>query len=291
MSPKQGERMSESEQIRPRPDSYASADGVGYYVYCIAERIPAEEILVGSVPTAIEDDAKLELVSRNQLTAVVSQVPMSMFGEEMLAARLTDATWTAVRAMRHEQVVEYFAKRTSVVPLRFGTIYLDRSGVEQMLAEKNEQLSTIILRLQDREEWGVNVYCDRAVLLDNITTLSPRLSEMAEAAKQALPGQSYLMQKKIEALRQDEAKVEIARMTEEIEKKLQFQSDGATRLRILKVETTEHGELKAKFAFLVLKTQFENFRAAAELLAQQMESAGIKIELTGPWPAYNFASA
>jgi hypothetical protein len=42
--------------------------------------------------------------------------------------------------MRHEQVVEHFASRTSVVPLRFGTIYLDRAGIEQMLGE-NERSS------------------------------------------------------------------------------------------------------------------------------------------------------
>jgi Gas vesicle synthesis protein GvpL/GvpF len=283
--------MSESEQIKSRQNRHSSEEAVGFYVYCIVESIPAEKIAVGSVPTAIEDGSSLELINRNQLTAVVSRVSMSTFGEEALAARLSDAAWTAVRAMRHEQVIEHFAKRTSVVPLRFGTIYLDRSGIERMLDEKKEQLNKIIQRLQGREEWGVNVYCDRESLLDNITTLSPRLREMAEVADRASAGQSYLVKKKIEALRQDEAKAEIARAAVEIEAKLQSHSDDAARLRILKVETTEHGELKAKFAFLVPKTKFENFRKAAEELAREFEQSGIKIELTGPWPAYNFATA
>jgi hypothetical protein len=113
---------------------------------------------------------------------------------------------------------------------------------------------------------------------------------MAAAAKQASPGESYLRQKKIDALRADEAKVEIERAVGEIERKLTARSDGVTKLRILTVETTEHGELKAKFAFLVLKVEFEHFRFAAEELARQMETAGIRIELTGPWPAYNFAA-
>ena len=43
--------------------------------------------------------------------------------------------------MRHETVVEYVAKRTSVVPLRFGTIYLERHGIEQMLAERSRELA------------------------------------------------------------------------------------------------------------------------------------------------------
>ena len=60
------------------------------------------------------------------------------------------------------------------------------------------------------------------------------------------------------------------------------------RLRVLKVEATEHGELRAKFAFLVEKSEFLKFRDAAERLAQEHQTAGVRLELTGPWPAYNF---
>jgi len=47
-------------------------------------------------------------------------------------------------------------------------------------------------------------------------------------------------------------------------------------------------ELKAKFAFLVTQSGFDQFRDAAERLAQEHQSAGVRLELTGPWPAYNF---
>ena len=159
-----------------------------------------------------------------------------------------------------------------------------------MLGENDKKLNEIVGRLRGRVEWGVNVYCNRQTLMDNITNLSPRLRQMREEAKEASPGQAYLLQKKIETQRADEAKVEIARAVDDIEQVLNQHSDGSTKLRILKVETTEHGELKAKFAFLVLKAEFESFRNAAEELAQTMEQSGIRIELTGPWPAYNFAS-
>ena len=282
--------MSGSEQIKSQQSRYDSTEATAYYVYCVAQSIPAAEIVGELRPPSIEDGTSLELINSKELTAVVSPVPLSSYGEEALAQRLSDAAWMAIRAMRHEQVVEHFAKRTSVVPLRFGTIYLDRSGVEGMLIDKREQLTSIIQRLKDREEWGVNVYSDRAILLDNITSVSPRLREMTEAAKNAPPGQSYLMLKKIEALRADETKAEVARAADEVETKLKDQSDDSVRLRILKVETTEHGELKAKFAFLVPRSSFEDFRNAAEQLAEQMEASGIRIELTGPWPPYNFAN-
>src|SRR5687767_3276499 len=265
-------------------------DKQGYYVYCIAESVSAKQLDAGSFPVAIEDDAKLEWVTANDLAALASPVPLDNYAEEALAEHLADATWTAVRAMRHETVVEYVAKRASVVPLRFGTIYLERSGIERMLTEKGRELAGIIERLRGREEWGVNVFSDRATLMASITSVSPKLRELARQAEAASPGQSYLMQKKIDALRVDEARVALTRLIDEVEKSLSEQTDDAKRLRILKVEATEHGELKAKFAFLVKRAEFEEIRAAAERLAEEYVAAGVRLELTGPWPAYNFSA-
>ena len=261
---------------------------LAFYVYCIAESAAAAQLPADSLPAAIEEDSKLEWIEVNNLAALVSRVPLATYNEESLAEHLTDATWTAIRAMRHETVVEFVAKRASVVPLRFGTIYLERDGIEKMLSGRSRALEEIIEQLRGREEWGVNVYSDRAVLMSTITSVSPVLREMVERAQQASPGQSYLMQKKIDALKADEVRAAVNRIVEQIEQKLKEQTDDARRLRILKVETTEHGELKAKFAFLVKRSGFEEFRDAAERLAQEHQAAGVRIELTGPWPVYNF---
>jgi gas vesicle protein GvpL/GvpF len=261
---------------------------LAYYVYCIAETTAATQLPAESLPTAIEEDATLEWVATDTLAALVSQVPRFTYNEERLADHLTDATWTAIRAMRHETVVEYVARRATVIPLRFGTIYLERTGIEQMLGAQRRELQEIIEQLRGREEWGVNVYCDRTALLSSITSVSPVLRDLAERAKQAPPGQSYLIQKKIEALRVDEARAAVNGIVDQIEEKLKEQSDDVRRLRILKVETTEHGELKAKFAFLVQRSGFDQFREAAERLAQEHQNAGLRLELTGPWPVYNF---
>jgi hypothetical protein len=263
---------------------------LAYYVYCIAESVGAQHLDGASFPTAIEDTAKLEWVTANDLSALTSAVPLNIYGEEALAERLTDATWTAVHAMRHETIVEYVAKRVSVVPLRFGTIYLDRSGIERMLTGQGRELGEVLERLRGHEEWGVNVYSDRATLISSITSVSPRLRELVRQAEAASPGQSYLMQKKIDTLRVDEARTALTDIIDNIEKTLSGQASDAKRLRILKVEATEHGELKGKFAFLVKRSEFEEFRGAAERLAEEHQSAGVRLELTGPWPAYNFTA-
>jgi hypothetical protein len=261
---------------------------LAFYVYCIAESAAAAELPAGSLPPAIEEGSKLEWVLVDDLAALSSEVPLTTYSEESLAEHLSDASWTAARAMRHETIAEYVAKRAGIVPLRFGTIYLERAGIEQMLSERATELREILERLRGREEWGVNVFCDQSVLMSSITSVSPVLRDLSERAAQASPGQSYLMQKKIEALRVDESRIAVSRIVEEIEYVLAEHSDDAKRLRVLKVEATEYGELKAKFAFLIRKSDFDAFRDAAERLAQEHQTAGVRLELTGPWPTYNF---
>ena len=262
----------------------------GFYVYCIAERDSLAQVFEDALPRAIESDSALELIAQEDLAAVVSSVPLSDYGDDALQERLTDATWTAIRAMRHERVVEHFARRASVVPLRFGTIYLERARIEQMLSERQAELRAIIEHLRGREEWGLNVYSDRAKLLEKITTLSPRLRELSESADQSSPGQSYLIRKKIDAMREREAREEMKRVAAKVEQELSKHCDDVRRLRVLKDEATEHGELAAKFAFLVNRTRFREFRSVAERVAKDYDNTGFRLELTGPWPAYNFAN-
>lgn len=261
---------------------------LAFYVYCIAESAAAAELSASSLPDAIEEDSKLEWIVSDDLAALTSEVSPTSYSEESLAEHLSDASWTAARAMRHETIAEYIAKRAAIVPLRFGTIFLSRAGIERMLSEKGRELREILERLRGREEWGVNVFCDQSMLMSSITSVSPVLRELSEHAAQASPGQSYLIQKKIDALKIDEARDALNRIIEQVEKTLGEHSVDAKRLRVLKVEATEYGELKAKFAFLVTKSDFDEFRDAAERLAQEHQPAGVRLELTGPWPAYNF---
>ncbi|HWS99442.1 MAG TPA: GvpL/GvpF family gas vesicle protein [Pyrinomonadaceae bacterium] len=276
---------------RRRPGEEGDAGGQGFYVYCVAGSADVSAVFDEDLPAAIEDSNALETVEQGGLAAVVSAVPLADYGEQALQSRLSDVTWTAVRAMRHERVVEHFARRASVVPLRFGTIYTRRDNVAAMLAAKRDELLSIIERLRGREEWGLNVYSDRARLLEEVVSLSPRLRELSEQAARVSPGQSYLMRKKIDSMREAEARAETRRVADAIERELSEAADAASaRLRVLKDEAGEQGEVAAKLAFLVERERFDEFRAAAERLAREYEGAGFKLELTGPWPPYNFAA-
>jgi len=143
--------------------------------------------------------------------------------------------------------------------------------------------------LRGREEWGVNVFRDRATLLKAITSLSPRLRDLEARASGASAGQAYLLRKEIESSLADEARVESRRVIGLIERGLSSVSDAQTSLGVPKSDQSTQGNLIARFAFLVSREKFAQFRTAAEQLAAENDRAGFQIELTGPWPAYNFA--
>ena len=120
--------------------------------------------------------------------------------------------------------------------------------------------------------------------------MSPRLRDLEELAAKASPGQSYLVKKKLDAIRADEAGAEGRRLIAQVERNLKAASDEAVRLRVLKGEATAGSEVAARLAFLVARTRFPEFRAVAERLAEEYGPLGFRLELTGPWPAYNFSA-
>ena len=188
---------------KPKTDAGDVRDGGGesaLYVYCVGAREELAPLFEGELPDAIEGGRGLELVEREELAAVACAVPLADYGEGALDVKLSDAAWTATRALRHERAVEHFARRAAVAPLRFGTIYLSRENVARMLAERAAQLRATLERLKGREEWGLNVYVERARLREQVATLSERLREMETEAAAAPPGRAYLLRKKVDAL-------------------------------------------------------------------------------------------
>lgn len=282
-----GVKKTGAKKLGADAQGHEAAGAQALYVYCVGERGALAPLFDDELPGAIEGESTLELVG-DELAAVASRVPLADYGEGALEARLADAAWTATRALRHERVVEHFARRAAVVPLRFGTIYLRRESVGRMLGERGAQLRSVLERLAGREEWGLNLFVERARLREEVAHVSERLRELGARAARSSPGQAYLLRKKIEALRDEEARAETKRVAAGVEEGLAAASEGAVRLRVLKDEATEQGELAARFAFLVPRRRFGEFRRAAEQLAEEHAPLGFRLELTGPWPAYNF---
>src|SRR5262249_52664587 len=134
---------------------------------------------------------RLRLLEDGPLAAVVSAVPLSVFGEEPLAERLNDRTWLEAHAREHEDVLRRVGADSTVVPFRFGVIYRDLADVAAMLRERQTELTSALERVRGRIEVGVKVWADGG------QAEAPPAGQTAEGAG----GRAYLERRLGEQLR------------------------------------------------------------------------------------------
>lgn len=243
--------------------------GTAWYVYGIAEEHPALERLEG-----------VELIRHGSLTAVVRGVPLEEFDESVLPERLNDREWLERNARGHEDVLQAAAAVTSVVPLRFGTIYRSREQVARMLDERAEELAASLDRVRGHVELGVKAWVDTAKLEEAL----PQESAPARGGA----GAAYLQRRARERERSHEIALRCAELAEAAHRRLSAVSVAAVANRPQQRELTGRAEtMLLNGAYLVRDD--EGLRREVERLAAAHSSLGVEYELTGPWPPHNFA--
>src|SRR5262249_54780294 len=155
------------------------------------------------------------------------------------------------------------ASRLAVIPLRFGTIYIDKKSIGRMLAKRAGEFSSVMARLRGKQEWGVLIYCDQARLIDNTALNSVALRPLLERAGSAPPGQSYLLSKQIEGLKAREARQEMSAALVRIREALDASSEQSISAPRQDRRGTGQGGLIARLSFLVKTARFDRFRATA----------------------------
>ncbi|MGC0334180.1 hypothetical protein RKD23_007170 [Streptomyces sp. SAI-170] len=223
--------------------------------------------------------APVGLVRAGPLAAAVSPVPEEEFSEAALRVRLEDLAWLETTARAHHFVIETLAARTTVLPLRLATVYLDEPRVAEMLREREEPLLALLDELADHVEWGVKVY-----------------AEVPSGAPAAVPdgdtgapdtGRAYLRRRRRERQARDDtrrAAERTVRRTAELARDL-----AAQRVRHRPqqgVLASEPGENIANDAYLVPRALAEEFRERMLRAADGLP--GVRVEVTGPWAPYSF---
>lgn len=224
--------------------------------------------------------APVTLVRSGAVAAAVSAVPGEEFSEGALRARLEDLDWLESTARSHHLVIETLAARTTVLPLRLATVYLDDSRIERMLGERQEAFTALLDRFDDHVEWGVKVYAEIAAPADPAPPVQPAQSDA---------GRAYLRRRR----QHSQARADTRRAAEEAVRRTEEQARG------LAVERARHrpqqgtlaqlpGENVANDAYLVPRRLAEEFRDRMRHAADGLP--GVRVEVTGPWAPYSFTA-
>jgi hypothetical protein len=244
--------------------------GTAWYVYGIAEVDPVLERL-----------ESVQLVRHGELAALVREVPLDEFGEDVLPERLNDRDWLERNALVHEDVLQKAAAVTAVVPLRFGAIYRSTDQVEQMLGERADEFTATLNRVRGHIELGVKLWVDPEVLEQ---TLAPRGEPTTGGA-----GAAYLQKRQREQELSRELQARLLALAEEAHGRLSAVAVDAVANRPQPPELTGRSEHMVLNGAYLVRAGDERLRSEVERLSAEQDELGLEYELTGPWPPHNFA--
>jgi hypothetical protein len=225
------------------------------------------------------------LLPDGDLAAIVSRVSLAEFGEESLRENLNDVEWLERKARGHEGVLDAALDVATVVPLRLCTIYAGEDQVREMLRRERLVLRDALDRLAGKAEWGVKAIAAPGVL----ERAALERLDAEPAAGGASAGMEYLNRKRTQGKAREIAEEVADEWAREIHEPLAALATEALLNPLQNPEVSGHeGDMLLNGVYLVEESEVERFRALADELRQRHRPAGVGVELTGPWPAYNF---
>jgi hypothetical protein len=268
-------------RARREPTEPAAAPtGDGLWAYCItrASDPPRMDGVHGSSVARVEADG---------LAVLVSRVPLAEFGEDALRRNLNDLDWLERVAREHETVLEKALAGGTIVPLRICTIFTDEEGAARMLTERRPALDTALGVLEGREEWGVKLTVDRAALEAAARERAP--DDLDEQLEGQSAGGAYMLRRRQERQLREAADRLAGGLAEDVHARLQDWATDAVVNQPQNPELSGHeGDMLLNAAYLVESAKVERLHELVAELRERHRELGARIELTGPWPPYNF---
>ncbi|MBV8430913.1 MAG: GvpL/GvpF family gas vesicle protein [Solirubrobacterales bacterium] len=265
----------------PQQSAAGSSDGSeAWWTYCVLWRQDAE----GPPPDleGVEPGSRVEVVYDGDLAALASPVPLPEYGDERLRVHLEDLDWVERVARRHEDVLDAALDAATIVPLRLCTLYRSRGGVHQLLEDHGIALREGLGQVEGCVEWGVKVFA--APHADNGYVV-------ADAGEAVGGGFAYLKRRQEERVLAERASEVRARCVEVLQQRIESLSRASTTNPPQRPEV--HGRDEAMLlngAYLVERNRRAELHRALETLQEEWCPLGFTIELTGPWPPYNFVT-
>jgi len=253
------------------------------YVYCLVNKLPDIQNI-----TNIQG---LRTVLVDNFYAVIRNVSDNDFSEENFKKHLSDLVWLESNAREHIQVINLIMEKNSVIPFKFGTIFMAEERLRRFISDYSGSLAENFNRILDKEEWSVKIYCDRRILSNQIDELSEEAAALEKQIMLSSPGKAYLLKRK----KTDLIENEMDRISKTYGQKYfdEFNnlSDSNSLNNLLPKEFTGREDTMILNAtFLVLKDKVNDFKIVSDTLMKRDGISGFLIETTGPWPPFSFIS-
>ena len=249
------------------------------YLYAVA-RADAANSISGAHLRGIEA-GPVEAIVEGALLGVTSVVPAADYAEEPLNERLRDLEWLAPRAAAHQEVNGRLLDLAgAVIPLAFGAIYRETDGVRALLRARADDFADRLRAVDGRAEWIVSIERDGSE-----PTAGKALSALDTEIAAAAPGRGFLLGKRRDEVAREERRMRDAAVSEEAWATIEAIAERVYREPLIEDPTAA---AIARFSVLADRGREVELGDVVRRLGASATSAGYRVRLSGPWPAYRF---
>jgi hypothetical protein len=256
---------------------------LGLYVYGL---VAADELESSPEIAGVDGVHAVECLRQGDLCALVSRVRLADFEEQPLREHLADMAWVEQTARRHQQVLDTVLGRCTPLPMRLCTLYADEQGLRQMLDHQHDDLTAALGDLRGTLEWGVQGFA-------GARRAAPAGAGSPQAAGSGFASGRDYLQQKLQARRVDEqADTELGQLCDHVHAELcSVALAGRLGAPQRPEPSTPAKPMVLNAFYLVANGQRDAFAARVTELHNEHSDHGLELQLTGPWPPYNFVTA
>jgi len=257
--------MSQTTKKARRSLKRTAAPGDVLYLYAIS--LLPKNVAPDIAAEAIDGAAPVEAIPYADCLCWVSRVSKSDFADQ-LNDHMQDLEWLATAGLRHQRVVAELASHLTVLPARFGTVFLTEDSLAQHVKERKRALRTAFQRVANADEWGIKVFA----------VAKPK---QIPAAKDS-SGADYL-KRKAQLLKPRGDKrldAEVERLVAALTKLAMAASPGG------KASAGQPG-LAWHGSFLIRRKDRKTLDSVLSKYAARWKDVR-RIDCSGPWPPYSF---
>ncbi len=255
---------------------------VGWYLYAFLPH--------GDLPpmVGIDGHSPLNRIGEEGLMALASQVPLEEFGGEALRRNLEDLGWLEEKVRLHEAIVEAILAKGPLLPMKFGTIFLDPEKIREVIKRNAPVLRAALEELGDKEEWGVKGFVDMTALRAAVLQNDPVLHALSGEASAKPPGHAFFLRRKIEEVASAKSQQREASLVCEAVETIRRVVVAVAESPPLLPGATRKEKIVLNLACLVRKNGVGAFLAWGEQWSRDHAEEGIRLVASGPWPPYHF---
>jgi hypothetical protein len=250
------------------PEAHERAPETGYYVYGV---VPVS----GGSPLSLRgiDDAEVEFVEHREVAAAVSVIALDR------------PPGRRAELMAHNSVVDTLANASTVLPVKFGSIMIDReSVVGDLLAPSHDRFVDLLTNLSGCRQFNLRASYVQDQVLAEVVQNDPEIAELRRRTRELPEGTMHpdlvrlgeLVSRALEDKRDDDARTILETIRPFALDEARRQGGGVDHL--------------LELAVLIEDERIVEFENGLEELAELMHER-VRLRLVGPVAPYDFAGA